>query len=159
MLHLIFGCMYSGKTTKLLEKYKYFKKHKAKCILITPLSRVKTHDGEELESKTVRNLLMADIDNYDAIFIDEAQFYKDIMPFSYICRKKRKALIMCGLNGDFKGRIFGEMVNLIPHATKVTYLTAKCICGKVAMYSKRLSDNDELVAVNDVYEPVCELHR
>ena len=157
MLHIILGCMYSGKTTQIIAEYNKFKNSGAKCLMITPLGRVESHDSVTVESISVdkNSLILTNIDLVDVICIDEGQFFFDLIPFAYLCRKKNKSLIVNGLNGDFKGRIFGDLVHLIPHASKVTYLTSKCKCGDIAMYSKRLSNNQVLISINEDYEPSC----
>ena len=166
MLHLIYGCMFAGKTTALMKQIQMFKTRGAKCLVITheidtrySEGHISTHDNVHMKSVSTSNLMLTNIVEYDAIFIDEAQFFYDLVPFAYLCRKHRKFLCVAGLNANFRGELFGEMHLLLPHATSLDYLTATCKCGKPAMYSKRISDGNELVNVHATYAPVCHEHR
>ena len=161
-MELIFGCMFAGKTSELIRRVGFFQRTGAKCLVVNhPLdsrygeNSVVSHDGVRLAALCTNDLIMIDLCSWDAIFVDEGQFFNDLVPFSYLCRKKRKILCVAGLNGDYRARVFGEMYKLIPHATKITYLTASChVCGSPAMYSKRLGE--EVVGTN--YVPCCVEH-
>jgi thymidine kinase len=58
---------------------------------------------------------------------------------------------------------FGDVLRLIPHAEKVTKLSAlckKCGNGTEACFSKRIvnSEERELVGSDGIYEAVCRYH-
>ena len=123
-LELIFGCMYAGKTTELMHRVRTFRSHGAKCLIINhsldtryKKYSVVSHDGVHMKAMCTKDLVMTNIDQWDAIFVDEGQFFYDLLPFSYICMKKRKFLCIAGLNADYKGKLFGEMYKLIPPNT------------------------------------------
>ena len=66
---------------------------------------------------------------------------------------------MCGLDGDFERKKFGQILDLIPLCDKVTKLTSLCsICknGTVGIFSKRItSQTEQTVVGSDNYIPVC----
>ena len=72
---------------------------------------------------------------------------------------KNKLVYICGLDGDFKRKKFGDLLDLIPICDKVYKLRSLCaICknGTRAIFSKRLIDNDsQKVIGSDIYVPVC----
>ena len=87
---LIIGCMFSGKTTELLRRYNRYKIGGKKCLLIKHSSDnrysdsfISTHDKILKEALSISCLEKVDnlINNYDVIFIDEIQFFKDAIKF------------------------------------------------------------------------------
>lgn len=96
------------------------------------------------------------------IGIDEAQFFGDLYEF---CRqaadREGKTVIVAGLDGDFKRRRFGSVLDLIPIADTVTKLTSRCeVCGKRALFTMRKTEEKEteLIGGAEVYMPVCRSH-
>jgi thymidine kinase len=177
-LELIIGPMYAGKSTELIRiinRYKYLKK----SILIINHSfnnrynstNLTTHNKEEIKNCIIVSKLedieknYKDIfDNVDVIVIEELQFFEDA--FYYItkwCDNDGKYLICAGLDGDFERKQFGDVVKLIPHAEKITKLTAlceKCGDGTPAVFSKRIIDNIDttLVGSSEYYIACCRKH-
>ncbi len=150
-LTLILGAMYSGKSTELL-------KHRTDNTLIinhkfdTRTTGVKTHDGLEVEAQKCSVLPdLSETSSYDTVLIDEAQFFASLDGVE----KLAPNVVVAGLNGDYMQRPFGKILDLIPKAAKVIFLTANCKCGKPASFTKRLSGITDLVSVNSEYIPVC----
>ena len=76
-----------------------------------------------------------------------------------------KHVIVSGLDGDSERKPFGDILRLIPHAEKVSKLSALCLeCndGTEAFFSKRLiyEDMSSQISVgsNDKYIAVCRKH-
>jgi thymidine kinase len=105
-----------------------------------------------------------DINNITHIFIDEAQFFKDLYPVVIeLLTKYKKIIYLAGLDGDYKQEPFAEsnLLGLIPYATTVCKLTAKCYkCDNLAQFTKRLTTSNEkiLVGGSNDYQPVCIEH-
>ena len=72
---------------------------------------------------------------------------------------QKKKIYICGLDGDFERKKFGQILNLIPLCDKVTKLTSLCsLCknGTPGIFSKRItSEKKQTVVGSDNYIPVC----
>jgi thymidine kinase len=100
----------------------------------------------------------------DVIIIEELQFFTDAYE-SIVkwCDINNKIVIAAGLDGDFLRNPFGDVLRLIPHAEKVTKLSAlckKCGDGTLAHFTKRITNDNQttLVGSDDIYEAVCRKH-
>lgn len=175
-LDIIIGCMFSGKTTELIKKIRtaniLFKNeimiinHKSDNRYSTK-SYVCSHDQEAIVAIPVIELasLLFTTEFLDAkaIFIDEAQFFDDLYDFVYEALKHDKWIVVCGLDGDFQRKPFGQILNLIPicdSLCKLSALCTKCNDGTSAIFSQRkvVSSETVLVGSNNDYEPVCRSH-
>lgn len=170
-LHLIVGCMFSGKTSELLKIANRYNSIRTSVILINfeedkrySSTEIKTHDLYSINLPTlfVKKLNDCDVDNYEIICINEAQFFPDLIDFCKILLTKNKKIYISGLDGDFKQEIFGDILYLIPLCNTITKLNAYCkICNNstLAYFTKRISDNKDqkLIGTNE-YIPVCRNH-
>jgi len=93
--------------------------------------------------------------NCSTIFINEAQFYPDLVEF--VKEMKHKNIYLYGLDGDFKQEKIGYILDLIPLCDTVKKLTARCNCSRPAIYSKRLSNETDQYQPNATYVPVCRI--
>ena len=173
-LDLIIGCMFAGKTSEFISRYRKYKRIGKDIFVINHTADtrygkgvVSSHDRDRVKCKSVTNLNeLSEYKDYvdaDIVMIDEAQFFDDLVDFvSYGMDIHNKHFIVCGLSGDCYRRPFGEILNLIPLCSNITHLKAVCsICNeRDAIYSMRLSDDKcQLVVGNeDKYIPVCEEH-
>jgi thymidine kinase len=174
-LELIIGPMYAGKSTELIRIINRYKCLKKKIIVINHTlnnrygsSGLTTHNKDKIDYCIIlENLGDLDIEllnNNDVIIIEELQFFTD----SYTkiidwCDNHNKTVICAGLDGDFLRNPFGDVLKLIPHADKITKLSAlckKCGDGTLAHFTKRTTSNSEttLVGSDDIYEAVCRKH-
>jgi thymidine kinase len=73
--------------------------------------------------------------------------------------KHNKKIYICGLDGDFERKKFGQILELIPFCDKVTKLTSLCsICknGTPAIFSLRITNEKEQTVIgSENYLPVC----
>ena len=104
-----------------------------------------------------------EIMNHDYIMIDEGQFFSDLKEYVLKwCEVFKKNIIVIGLDGDYKRNTFGQILDLIPVADQVTKLKALCkLCndGTEALFTHRLSEEDEQVVISySKYIPVCRQH-
>ena len=175
-LHLIIGPMFAGKSTELIRIASRFKLLNKNIVVVNHRSdirygkqpAIRTHDGKVFEPA----FYLEDLDeiydikgfgDFDIIFIDELQFFKDGYKVIVDLLDMGKTVIVSSLIGDYKKDIFGDMVKLIPHAEKITKLNALCsVCkdGTEAYFSKRIISEDKqtLVGGSDLYIPVCRRH-
>ena len=165
-LHVIFGPMFSGKTTELLRRVRRYSAAQKRCLLVkytmdTRHQGIVTHDGNShigLYMARARELAEVDTADVDVIGIDEGQFFPDIVVFCGRMAEAGKIVVVAALDGTFQRRPFGDVLNLVPLADSVIKLSAVCVyCFKDAPFSARLSDEQEEVVVGgaDKYAAVC----
>ena len=185
-LELIIGPMFSGKTSELIKRYHetlnslQIKPNKNNFNLDNDISilainydkdtrygmnQIITHDKIAIDcisinefSELYQSNNISSLSNAKYIFINEAQFFQDIK--TWVLNQVEtydKNVILCGLDSDFKREKFGEILDLIPHATKITKLCGQCTkCENKAIYTHRISNetNQEVIGANN-YIPVC----
>ena len=157
-LHLIIGCMWSGKSTELLRRVRRHIQHKSIIIKYDDGVGCKTHDKIEYEATFSHLLSDVNVQPFKVIGIDEGQFFKDLLPFCIKALRLGKILIVAGLDGDFLQRPFGDVLNLIPICDSVVKLNAVCvICYKEASFSKRTCNGRDLIIPGEGYIPVCRI--
>ena len=172
-INLITGCMFSGKTSELINIAKINKMINRKVMIInyiddtryTDSSFITTHDNtslscEQSKKDITRMLVNESFLASEVICINEGQFFENLVDFCKIAVSLGKEIHVCGLDGDYLKRPFGEILNLIPHCETVKKLNAMCmICknGKLASFTKKISYTTQLIhiASSDVYLPVC----
>jgi thymidine kinase len=184
-LELIIGPMYSGKTSKLLEVYKQCKfcdisvcvinhsldkryhdsmlsshdKAMIPCLNIENIYDLWFNDGEIDLIKFANNKNHKLIRNSHVILINEGQFFKGLHTVVHDMLKNNKIIYICGLDGDFERKKFGEILDLIPLCDNVTKLTSLCsLCknGTLGIFSMRITNEKEQTVIgSDNYLPVC----
>ena len=171
-LSVILGCMFSGKTSKLISIYKHNKLADISTCVINYIDDTRydkklmsTHDGVKIECKRVRKIY--DIFNDDAdilksvkcFIINEGQFFDDLYDVvNLLVNNHNKIVYVGGLDGDFNMKKFGQILDLIPICDKVEKLTAICsVCKTTACFTKRIIKDDKqvLIGSSDMYVPVC----
>jgi thymidine kinase len=158
MLKLTLGCMYAGKTSALINEVQ---SHTNYIILDYGVNTPNTtqfmisHNDEKINCLKTWNLSYSDVELFETIFINEAQFFKGLISFIKECLHKHKNVYVYGLDGDFKQESFGEIIQLIPLCDEYVKLYARCTCGNSASFSKRLSEKTEQYLPNDIYKPSC----
>ena len=175
-INIIIGCMFSGKSTemiRIINRYKNIKDAELLIINHTIDNRygnnvVSSHNKIQIACKSISNLsIIKDSEDYkkaNVIFIEEAQFFKDLYEFClYAADTDKKIIYVVGLDGDFRRNCFGDICRLIPHAenvTKLKALCAKCANGTEATFTKRIVSGEdiELVGTLESYIPVCREH-
>jgi thymidine kinase len=139
-IELVIGPMFAGKSSELLRRVSYYESQGLTVALVKSNkddryseSHVVTHDGTRKECHAVpsltvfRETLTRLYTDADVIAIDEAQFFPDLKEFcTWAADVDEKRLVLAGLDGDFLRRKFGQVLDLVPLADKVTKLTAIC---------------------------------
>lgn len=174
-IDLIIGSMYSGKTTELIRRLMIYHEMEMKVVYInskkddrSPHS-FSTHNGTigqiPYDSVQVTELKEAKVDHYQVIGIDEAQLFGDLKEqvLDWV-EKHDKIVLVCGLNGDFQRKPFGQVIDLVSYCDSVTKLTPFCTsCKKKrgeirsAHFTKRTIESQETVFIGgrDAYIPTC----
>jgi len=162
-LEIIIGSMYSGKSTELMRKVNRWTSIGMKCLVINHTNDkrpgVQTHDGHRLTAIKTNELLLESTAPYDAVAIDEAQFFTNLEVAVKLMVQHNKHVLVAGLNGDYKRQRFGEILDLVPYADNVVFKRALCqLCahpGKNASFTKRLTQEAEIVSVDSTHIAVC----
>lgn len=171
-IELVLGPMYSGKTSELLRRVRRHGHAKRKCVVIkfagdqryADSDTVATHDRTFMAGVAASTLmpLLADARVQEALVvaIDEGQFFPDVVEFSEACAASGKVVIVAALDGCFRRRPFGRVLELVPLADSVVKLTAVChSCAGEAAFTKRTVASQELQLIGgaEAYVPVCRV--
>jgi len=165
-LHIIFGPMFSGKSTELIRRIRRFSVARKNCLLIKYINDVRysdelacTHDRQAFAARASAKLLEIDnYEDYDVIGIDEGQFFPDIVEFAEMAAKQGKIVIVAALDGTFQRKPFGRVLELVPLAESVIKLNAVCmLCYKNAAFTRRLGTETDIEVIGgaEKYLAVC----
>ena len=180
-LELFIGPMFSGKSTRLVDIYKQCKfcnipvtvinhiidkrydnellsthdQVKIPCLQASELNDLWTDNGYEKKDLWAHNAVR----DSSVILINEGQFFPDLYDVVVDMLNCNKKVYICGLDGDFERKKFGQILDLIPMCDKVTKLTSlcsQCKNGTPGIFSMRLTNETaQTVVGSDNYIPVC----
>ena len=164
-VQVIFGPMFSGKSTELLRRIRRYQIANQDCLVIKyakdnrySTDEVATHDKQAIPAIKATKLLNINTSRFSVIGVDEGQFFEDIVPFAEIMADRGKIVIVAALDGTFERKPFGTILNLIPIAESVIKLSAVCnTCFREAAFTKRISNEKEVEVIggSDKYLAVC----
>jgi thymidine kinase len=197
-LELIIGPMWAKKSKNLAFKISTYADYNMKCLFINHIYDKRSEDEDtyddgnfsqhgsssfilssKIDRMKIDNLLDVHVDAYDAIAIDECQFFGEdlVTEVKKWVNEKHKVVICAGLDGDANCRVFGHTLFLIPLADKVEKLQAQCavclyelqktgFCGIEAVlanapFSARITENsgDQIQpGGKESYTPMCRYH-
>lgn len=182
-LEIIVGPMFSGKTISLNWKLNdFYDKGFSVIKIVNSLDKTRSSENnsdynhssgifklnKEIKIVYVSSLKEIDIDQYEIIAVDEAQFFPDLKETVEIWLEKGKHVYLFGLDGDYKREPFIELLSLIPLANKVKKLNAFCDTCKREGYKyskapftmrKDLNNKERIViGGKDIYEACCRKH-
>lgn len=99
------------------------------------------------------------ISKSEVILINEGQFFPDLYEFVSKLLNDEKKVYVCGLDGDFERKKFGQILEIIPLCDNIYKLTSLCsLCknGNKGIFSMRLTNETEQTVVgSENYIPVC----
>ena len=186
-LGVIYGPMFAGKSTKLIEMA-YDAQDKGFGVAVySPAMDTRYGVGvicNHPKSATIDSVpvdsslaLLSDLTTrreVSKVFVDEAQFFDKEMPevIRYIVQELEEDVILAGLLHDFRGEVFGPMGELIKRARWVISLASECTyigkkpCKNPAYFTQRLVDGEPanydspiiLVGGNESYTARCQEH-
>jgi len=161
--------MFSGKSSELIRRVRRFQHARRSCMIVRyerdnrySSTSVSSHDKQQIQA--VSAVLLADLrdtiatTNPDVIAVDEGQFFPDIVEFCEAMANAGKVVIVSALDGDFRRKPFGRILELLPMAEKLDKLTAVCVkcCGDAAFTERTVASTQiELIGAGDIYQPVC----
>jgi thymidine kinase len=173
VLEVITGCMYSGKTTMLINKMNHMKSMGVATLSITHAIDIRygtnmivSHDDVKMHAVPVFSLdEVFQVQGYiecRVVCIDEAQFFECLID-CILCMVERdnKHVIVAGLDATFERKPFGELLGLTLYADQVHRLEGSCsVCGKPAIFSKRVVECEDTVLVGgaSMYTSACRAH-
>ena len=175
-LEIVVGPMFSGKSSYALSYIRRQQAINKKVVVIKPNIDNRYSEEEVLvtHNQETTPCLLWNVDqklgptekilNADVVVFEEAQFFQGLRHFmSWFIRAYTKDVLIVGLDGDAHQNSFGEILDCIPWATKVTKLCALCkICrdGTEAPFTKKLNNDGQQVDVGgcEKYESVCLRH-
>jgi len=175
-LEIILGPMFAGKTSALQSIIRRYESLGLKCIAFKPQIDTRygddnymyNHDKVKTPVSSVTFLtqqsLYSDYMDAKLIIIEEGQFFTDLYEFVLkAVETDKKHIIVAGLDGDRFRKPFGQLLQLIPIADRVTKLTSLCkLCadGTSALFTYGKTSTNETVEVggSDIYMPVCRKH-
>ncbi|CAD5117465.1 DgyrCDS6233 [Dimorphilus gyrociliatus] len=166
-IQIIFGPMFSGKTSELIRRMKRFQVANYHCLVVKYENDTRydqqclaTHDKQVLSAVSTSKLekIRQLAENCDVIGVDEGQFFPDIVEFCEDMANRGKIIIISALDGTFQRKPFGEILELVPLAENVTKLTAVCMtCYGDASFTKRKGGEKEIEVIGGMekYLAVC----
>lgn len=197
-LTILCGPMWSSKSTELAAKISKYSDIGMRCLFINHFiderseSKDTADDGhfskhgsssfhlsESIRKIKVSDLTKVDVGEYDAIAIDECQFFGEelVTEVRDWVNVHHKVVVCAGLDGDFECKRIGYLLDLIPHADKVKKLRARCtICidilrnselknidaikAKAPFTAKIVKNSDGQICVggSESYASLCRYH-
>ncbi|XP_059509527.1 thymidine kinase, cytosolic [Stegostoma tigrinum] len=168
-IQIIFGPMFSGKSTELMRRVRKFQIAQYQCLVVKYAKDIRyskedlsTHDRSTMQAVPATKLseVTQEALKYSVIGIDEGQFFPDCVEFAEEMANKGKTVIVAALDGTFQRKAFGNILNLVPLAESVVKLSAVCMeCYREAAYTKRLGSEKEVEVIGgtDMYRATCRL--
>ena len=146
-IELVLGPMFAGKTTEMLRRLDRAELARRRwCVMKyskdTRYSqdKVSTHDFQMRTAIPCAQLLpcLPTCMQFDVIGVDEGQFFPDVVEFAEHLANHGKTVIVAGLDGDFRRKPFGHILELISRCESITKLSAVCTeTGDEAPFSQR----------------------
>ncbi len=165
-IEVITGCMFSGKSTELLNRLQASSKN---FLLIKPKmdtrydkSNVMTHSGRKKSAIVVNSVseIFEKLQGIKILGIDEAQFFSPrIIKDCLRVKNLGIRIIIAGLNKDYLNKKFKSVDGLIKISDSTTKLYAVCSkCSSKASRSHRITNQRSkiLLGHKNFYEPLCK---
>ena len=166
VVQLIIGPMYAGKTTKLFELYRIGGTIIDFGDCEPTRGTVQNHKGEKqacirtnrlCSLESCKNITEGEFIYETTIFINEAQFFPDLIDFVQKY-ESTKDIMIYGLDGDYLRKPFGQILDVIPYCDTVEKIRGVCVCGKTSIHSKRVTHHKEQFLLDEnAYVPACRI--
>ena len=177
-LYFRYGAMGSSKTANaLMVEYNYMERGK-QALLVKP--RLDSRDGdytirsrmglekEGIMLETLVEMQDSQIQTYDCIIVDEAQFAskKQVEFLVHIVDDLEIPVICYGLRTDFRREFFEGSLWLMAWADKIEEIKTVCWCGRAATCNARIGEDVTMIQSgeqivmggNDKYTALCRKH-
>lgn len=177
-LEMILGPMFAGKSTELIKrlrqhghamqrvcciKYSGDTRYTEKAVIETHSAETK-YDTNVFVVSRLADVSLDTIRGFDVIGVDEFQFFPDLQEvlIDQWLRKECKYIIVAGLNASFQETLLGHPEVLLPHVTKVDFLSAVCFeCHEMdatrsyLIGAKKDTAAGELIGGLERYQALC----
>jgi len=175
-LTVITGCMFSGKTTRVIALAQSALQNGKEIEIYYPeidarysKNYITSHDSLQLPSKALPlDILFIDAGDKELVFIDEVQFFKfTIVQAITAMLEKGIDVVASGLDTNYRAEPFGSVPDLTTMADEVIMLEARCVvCQRPATFTQRVvgdhfaSKDDKTIVVGgeEMYEARCAKH-
>jgi len=152
-LEVVCGPMFSGKSEELIRRLRRAEIAGQRALIVKPriddrydIGHVVSHAGAKMRAVAVSHPgeIPGLADGYDAVGIDEVQFFPpEIVEIVEVLVGRGARVVAAGLDQDFRGLPFGSMPELLCRAELVDKLQAVCHrCGGPATMTQRLVDGE-----------------
>lgn len=173
-LYFRYGAMGSSKTANAIMVRHNYEERGQKALMLKP--QLDNRDGERIvgsrsglkaECYFVEELDQIDLDLYDCIIVDEAQFLTkaQVEQMVDIVDNKNIPVICYGLRADFKGNLFEGSHWLLAWADTIEEIKTVCWCGRKAIWNARIVDGKVVkdgaqiqLGGNESYVALCRKH-
>lgn len=173
-----YGAMGSSKTANaLMVEYNYRERGK-RALLVKPktdirdgVNKIRSRIGIEQECILLEDLQQMkekEIQEYDCVIVDEAQFAKkeQVEFLVYIVDRLSISVICYGLRTDFRNELFEGSMWLLAWADIIEEIRTVCWCGKAAICNARFNEFGKVIRTgeqvvlggNDSYTALCRKH-
>lgn len=172
------GTMFGGKSSELERRYRQYVaidrhaeqqgKKKMRILVTKPCmdtrnsnSHIVTHDGKMIPCTQMKNLSSINVDDYDVIIIDEAQWFPDLYQFIEQNFHKNARIHVAGLNGNKNQRNFGDVNLISPFCSEEQMHCGMCyFCGDPAPFTREKEESKEInkPGGDDDYFTACNKH-
>ena len=178
-LDIIIGPMFAGKSCELIRRIRLLKVLKKEYIVVKPVidnrydnlydsSMIVSHNFDKehcIQLNKMNDIYNNNLQNIDTIFIDEAQFFDDLVDVvKNLVEFYKINIVVTGLDGDSNRNKFGHILDLIPLCNSCTKINAACIMcldGTPAPFSfrkKHIAQEQILIGAGDSYMSLCRKH-
>ena len=158
-LDIIIGPMFAGKSCELIRRIRLLKVLKKEYMVIKPKidnrydnltdsSMIVSHNLDKehcIQLNKLEEIYSYELVNIDTIFIDEGQFFEDLVNVvKNLVELYKINVVVTGLDGDSNRNKFGHILDLIPFCNSCTKINAACIMclnGTPAPFSYRKQNN------------------
>ncbi|WP_100400404.1 thymidine kinase [Bacillus sp. FJAT-44742] len=174
-IEVICGSMFSGKSEELIRRIRLALFGKLNVAVFKPAldnryseEEVVSHNGTKVRAIAVarsKDILDGLEEDIQMVAIDETQFFDaDIVEVAQELADSGIRVVLAGLDQDFRGEPFTQVMRLMALAEDVTKLQAVCPdCGSPASRTQRLIDGEPahyedeiiLVGADEAYEARC----
>jgi thymidine kinase len=177
---VIEGPMKSGKTTYLIRYIETMGRYKRVLYInhsfdtrniapwsshssLTNSGSVDLLNAEFIKLSSLENLDPSEIQKYQTIIIDEAQFFGDLVKYVLLWAEvQKKDLIVAGLLTDFRREVFGQLLDLLRYANKHIKLDEglceDCLDKGMksnSLFTRRIGDSTQQLEIGFDYRAVC----
>jgi thymidine kinase len=178
-LDIVIGPMFAGKSCELIRRIRLLKVLKKEYLVVKPSidnryenlfdsNMIVSHNFEKehcILLSNMKEIFNNDLKKINTIFIDEAQFFEDLVDVvKNLVDIYKINVFITGLDGDSNRNKFGHILELIPFCNTCKKINASCvICldGTPAPFSYRkqnTSSNQVLIGSTDSYMSLCRHH-